>query len=49
MTAAIESKARTVTQIIAEMENSQFSERNGRLIDFDNPGSMELKKRDGYF
>ncbi len=49
LTAAIESKARTVTQIIAEMENSQFSERNGRLIDFDNPGSMELKKRDGYF
>ena len=49
LTAAMESDAKNVDQIINEMENTKFSERNGRLIDFDNPGSMEIKKREGYF
>ena len=33
----------------AELKNSNNSERSGRLIDYDKLGSMELKKREGYF
>lgn len=49
LTAAIESQACTVSEIITEISQTQFSERQGRLIDFDNPAAMEKKKREGYF
>ena len=49
LTAAIESKAKNVREILIEMKNTKFSERNGRLIDFDNQASMEKKKKEGYF
>lgn len=49
LTAAIESEAETVEEVIAEMEASRQSERAGRLIDFDQAGSMERKKQEGYF
>ncbi|RME91938.1 MAG: sulfate adenylyltransferase subunit CysD [Candidatus Hydrogenedentota bacterium] len=49
LTAATESTATTVEEIIEEMLETRFSERQGRLIDFDEDGSMEMKKREGYF
>lgn len=49
LTAAIESKAQTLINIIEEMLVSVVSERQGRMIDFDQSGSMEIKKRQGYF
>jgi sulfate adenylyltransferase subunit 2 len=49
LTGAIESEAETLDEIIAEMRASKTSERQGRLIDFDESGSMEKKKREGYF
>ncbi|WP_299443347.1 sulfate adenylyltransferase subunit CysD [uncultured Rhodospira sp.] len=49
LTGAVESKASTVAEVVAEMLNSRTSERAGRAIDHDQAGSMELKKRDGYF
>ena len=49
LSGAIESDASTVPQIIAEMMRSRHSERQGRLIDHDEEGSMETKKREGYF
>ncbi|MDR9499844.1 MAG: sulfate adenylyltransferase subunit CysD [Hydrogenovibrio sp.] len=49
LTGAIESDATTVEDLIAELMNSRVSERQGRLIDFDDPGSMEKKKMAGYF
>lgn len=49
LTGAIESQADTLTSIIEEMLLSTSSERQGRLIDRDQAGSMELKKRQGYF
>jgi sulfate adenylyltransferase subunit 2 len=49
LTAAIESTAASLDEIIAEMEASRFSERQGRLIDQDRGSSMEAKKREGYF
>lgn len=49
LTAAVESNAQTIEEIIAELEDSDTSERSGRLIDFDQAGSMERKKREGYF
>ncbi|MCL6650894.1 sulfate adenylyltransferase subunit CysD [Agrobacterium rubi] len=49
LTAAVESEATTVDEIIAEMLTTRTSERSGRLIDHDNHGSMEKKKRQGYF
>jgi sulfate adenylyltransferase subunit 2 len=49
LTGAIESKADNLDKIIAEMEASKFSERQGRLIDSDQSGSMEKKKLEGYF
>ncbi len=49
LTGAIESDADSLDQIIAEMRASTQSERQGRLIDFDETGSMEKKKREGYF
>jgi sulfate adenylyltransferase subunit 2 len=49
LSGAIESEARTVPEILEEMVLSRHSERQGRLIDHDEEGSMELKKREGYF
>ena len=49
LTGAIESDAETLDDIIDEMRASTTSERQGRLIDTDEAGSMEKKKREGYF
>lgn len=49
LTGAIESHATTVDDIIDELSLSRFSERQGRLIDKDQIGSMEKKKEEGYF
>jgi len=49
LTGAIESAADTLPKIIDEMLRSRDSERQGRVIDFDEGGSMEQKKREGYF
>jgi sulfate adenylyltransferase subunit 2 len=49
LTAAIESDADTLEAVIAETFNARSSERQGRLIDSDQPGSMEKKKQEGYF
>lgn len=49
LTGAIESKATTLPEIIQEMLLTKYSERQGRLIDFDQVGSMERKKIEGYF
>lgn len=49
LSGAILSTATTVPQIIEEMLNTKYSERQGRLIDSDEEGSMEVKKREGYF
>ena len=49
LTGAIESAATTLDDIIAEMLASTTSERQGRLIDSDEAGSMEKKKKEGYF
>jgi sulfate adenylyltransferase subunit 2 len=48
-TGAIRSDADTVPGIIAELMAMRHSERANRLIDHDQDGSMELKKREGYF
>ena len=49
LTGAIESDASTLEDIVAEMLTARNSERQGRLIDRDESGSMEKKKREGYF
>lgn len=49
LTAAFDSPATTMEEIIAETFNTVSSEREGRLIDSDQPGSMEKKKQEGYF
>jgi sulfate adenylyltransferase subunit 2 len=48
-TGAIRSEADTVPKIIEEMMLFRRSERENRVIDHDREGSMELKKREGYF
>jgi sulfate adenylyltransferase subunit 2 len=48
-TGAIRSDADTLEKIVAEMMGVRVSERATRIIDFDTDGSMELKKREGYF
>jgi sulfate adenylyltransferase subunit 2 len=48
-TGAIRSDADSVPKIIAEMMLFRRSERENRVIDFDQEGSMEIKKREGYF
>ena len=48
-TGAIRSEADTVPKIIAELVAVRNSERENRVIDHDREGSMELKKREGYF
>jgi sulfate adenylyltransferase subunit 2 len=49
LTGAIPSPAATLPEIIMEMQASRTSEREGRLIDSDQAGSMEKKKQEGYF
>jgi len=49
LSAAVESHATTLDDIIGEMRASRTSERQGRLIDTDESASMEKKKREGYF
>ena len=49
LTGAIESDADSVPKVIEEMIASRASERQGRVIDYDESGSMEEKKREGYF
>jgi sulfate adenylyltransferase subunit 2 len=49
LSGAIVSEATTVPEIIEEMLSSRVSERQGRMIDYDEDASMELKKREGYF
>jgi sulfate adenylyltransferase subunit 2 len=49
LTAAIESQSDTLEAVITETFNARSSERQGRLIDSDVPGSMEKKKQEGYF
>ncbi|KQZ16221.1 sulfate adenylyltransferase [Mesorhizobium sp. Root552] len=49
LTGAIESDAETLEAIVGEMLTARTSERQGRLIDRDESGSMEKKKREGYF
>lgn len=48
-TGAVASSATTVEEIIAELEQVRLSERTTRVIDHDQDGSMERKKREGYF
>jgi len=49
LTAAVESEATTLPEIIQEMLLTRTSERQGRLIDHESAGSMEKKKQEGYF
>jgi sulfate adenylyltransferase subunit 2 len=49
LTGAVESTATTLPEIIQEMLLTRTSERQGRVIDHDQAGSMEEKKRQGYF
>jgi sulfate adenylyltransferase subunit 2 len=49
LTGAVESVAESVDAILAELRASRSSERQGRAIDHDAEGSMELKKQEGYF
>lgn len=49
LTGAIHSTASTLDEVIAELEIATVSERQGRAIDRDQSGSMEKKKREGYF
>lgn len=49
LTGAVESSATTLPEIIQEMLLTTSSERQGRVIDYDQAGSMEEKKREGYF
>jgi sulfate adenylyltransferase subunit 2 len=49
LTAAIESTASTLAEVIVEMRSTHTSERSGRVIDKDQTASMEKKKKEGYF
>ena len=49
LTGAVESNASTLREIIVELLASRLSEREGRMIDRDQIGSMEKKKQEGYF
>jgi sulfate adenylyltransferase subunit 2 len=49
LSGAVESSAETLPEVIQEMLVARTSEREGRLIDHDQPSSMEQKKQDGYF
>jgi sulfate adenylyltransferase subunit 2 len=49
LTGAVESRAQSLPEIIEEMLAATTSEREGRVIDRDQSGSMEKKKQEGYF
>ena len=49
LTAAVESQASTVSEVVSEVTGTQLSERASRLIDGENEDSMEKKKTEGYF
>lgn len=49
LTAAVESTAKTIEEVVEEVLNVNLSERATRLIDGDNEDSMEKKKTEGYF
>jgi sulfate adenylyltransferase subunit 2 len=49
LTGAIRSNAASVPEIIEELIATRYSERQGRVIDHDQSGSMEKKKQEGYF
>ena len=49
LTGAVESEATTLAEVITEMLVARTSERQGRVIDHDGDGSMEEKKKEGYF
>lgn len=49
LTAAIESDASSIDEIIEELSRTSTSERYGRVIDHDASGSMEIKRQNGYF
>lgn len=49
LSGAVESSADTLERVVEEMLRARTSERQGRLIDHDQSGSMEEKKREGYF
>ena len=49
LTGAVESDAQTAADVIQELEGTRSLERSGRAIDHDEEGSMERKKREGYF
>ena len=49
LTAAVESDASDIESVVSETLNAQTSERQGRLIDHDQAGAMEMKKQEGYF
>lgn len=49
LSGAVRSEAKNVPEIIREMMLTRSSERKDRLIDYDEEGSMEKKKQDGYF
>jgi sulfate adenylyltransferase subunit 2 len=49
LSAAVDSPAASLEEIVTEMRNTRVSERAGRLIDQDQDSSMEKKKREGYF
>jgi sulfate adenylyltransferase subunit 2 len=49
LSGAVSSTAKSVSEVITEIKGAKNSERQGRLIDVDSLGSMEQKKREGYF
>jgi len=49
LTGAVESNAETLAEVIHEIAAARTSEREGRVIDRDQPSSMEAKKQEGYF
>ncbi|MCL2504767.1 MAG: sulfate adenylyltransferase subunit CysD [Alphaproteobacteria bacterium] len=49
LSGAIEAAAANVADIVSEIKAARYSERQGRLIDSDQTGSMEKKKQEGYF
>jgi sulfate adenylyltransferase subunit 2 len=49
LTGAVESNAETLAEVIHEIAAARTSEREGRIIDHDQPSSMEAKKQEGYF
>lgn len=49
LTAAVDSPARTLEEVVVETLSARTSERQGRLIDHDQAGAMEKKKQEGYF